>query len=163
MFIIFRKKKIVENTYLNPLIDTMDFICIKINFSIHILQVLSHKTHCCRHKLYLFRITLHIVANFPNRISSLIYYNDHTMAIYIHFCTSTAKFSMLNSNQFLIAETINNFLLPFLKGSIGDFNFKRDGNNILVKGMMTTIHILTRWFISDDTNKWIIKSEDICS
>ena len=111
MFIIFRKKKIVENTYLNPLIDTMDFICIKINFSIHILQVLSHKTHCCRHKLYLFWITLHIVANFPNRISSLIYYNDHTMAIYIHFCISTAKFSMFTTNQFLsLKPSITSFL-----------------------------------------------------
>ena len=62
-----------------------------------------------------------------------------------------------------IVKTINDLFLPFIKGLTRSFCFWEDRKYFLEKWMTTRILALTISFISDDTNKWIIESQERCS
>ena len=123
----------------------------------------SHHTHFCWSYLDFLGITLHSMAEYPKSISLLVYYNYYTMAINIPLGRSTAKFINIDSQPIFIIKTINHLLLPFIKGFIRNFYFKKYGKDFLVKGKMTRILVLTRLFVSDDTKKCSMVSQERCS
>ena len=152
--------QILENTNLNLLIDTMDLICIKFHFFFKVAHVSSQNTHFSLHYLDLFGSTLKSMDESLNIAYLIVYYTYDTTDINISLGRSTSNFINIDSQPIVLVKTTNHPLLPFLKGLIRKVFFLEGQKYFLVKGIMTRILVLTRWFIYNDTKKCIMESQD---
>ena len=70
----------------------MRFICLLFHLFSHIVQVLSHATHCSGHKIYAFVRIMDCLVQSPNWLTLLVNYPNEAKIINIYFCRTLANF-----------------------------------------------------------------------
>ena len=135
----------------------MMFTCVIFHLFFHSVNFLSHATHFSRHHIYAFASILGCLVQSPNGITLLVNDPNEATTIAINVWRAVANFWNVNLQPIIFVKTSNDFIFLSAKGLHWNLCFYKNTNNVLMKGMIGCILVLTKSFILNDTNICFMK------